>query len=1023
MESEKTKSHRGRKIFLAVILAFVVGYNIVFSAPVFEGIIKGVLVKFLGGQISLKVERSSLFRGFEFKDISIKTADSVFFRADHLTVSYFLPSILIGHIGVRDLSLVRPEIHLKKRNGKWNFQEIFGASASEPEPEKPTDSRPLDRIFTFVWIKLYAKTVIQDAHFTLDIDDAGEKEFMDLDHLSIHLAFVTRTLQEIPLSLDVINIFDTLIVGIAPNQPVSFRYKGSGDVEGKVSLPFFLYREATRGAPEFTSRFHLQTNDLVMRDRGRSLVPQARIYYNMSYDAPTDRLRLHRLLVEASGDPWLDLSGGIDHITSKMPSAQVEVLQSRIELGSIDRILLFLGTNVDLRGSASLYPLKINGPLNRLNLTTKVAGQGLSLKAGGIRHQVSLFRLDLDAVLDIHRFFPLPEKKERDLAFGLFEKLVVSELLVNYNESTLRGDARILPGEGVLANLVLSGFRLTPFSAPAFDGVASGQVHLQSPESFKDLNVKTELHISQARYRMGDSRSNPLELGLVAEGLVGLHEVTTVGLPRLQFSAYNPQGVNVIQLKTAGDMTLAEAQRFDFKLQDLRVNYAELHATLPGSLRYTLAPYRSYLDGGISLNGAVGYTAAAASSLNTDLTVAMPGIHVNDLRIVSGVGLSKERTSLDTVKISALKGALQILVKGVLNNTKTGVVPDLTATLDLASKTLFGIHKNLAIQGGLHMDFKIQKEAVRGNVDAKDLSLEIYTDCDSGSACKKFRVEKMNLTLPVFHDLSLRSPAVLTDSPVGQTFDASAFRGQPNLTLQFIASSHNPRGELLKEGYFYSGTLMPGRDPGVAALLEYRKNVLYFKWLKYSLFRPKARTGNDLWVPDGDITGRDVFFNLADLAPRNMEFGGKLELQNLDLEPYLPASRSNYDGVISASLAFKGRDLGNALYNSDVRLSVYRLSREFSGFATRIIMPNQIAGFIVKSALEIPSITLELQNGLVYSTIGIARKDIRSFSSFLSFAIKPTGEEIRQERIPLAQFLERAKSEAEVGVKVEEPRP
>ncbi|MBL8021951.1 MAG: hypothetical protein JNM27_19915, partial [Leptospirales bacterium] len=883
--------------------------------------------------------------------------------------------------------------------------------------------KPLDRIFTFVWLKLYAKAVIQDAHFTLDIDDAEEKEFVDIDHLSIHVAFVTRTLQEIPLSLDVINIFDTLIVGIAPNQPVALRYKGSGDVEGSVSMPFFLYREATKGAPEFTTRFHLQTNNLVMRDKGRSLVPEARVYYNLSYDAPADRLRLHRLLVEASGDPWLDVTGGIDRITSPMPSAQLEVLQSRIELGAIDRILLFLGTNVDLRGSASLYPLKIEGPLNKLNLSTKIAGQGLALKTGGLRHQVSVFKLDLDAILDIHRFFPLPEKKERDLAFGLFEKLIVSQLLVNYNEATLRGDARILPGEGVQANVVLSGFRLAPFSAPAFDGIASGQVHLQSPESFKDLNVKTELHIAQARYRMGESRSNPIELSLAAEGQIGLHELTTVGLPRLQFSAYNPQGINVIQMKTTGDMSFGVAQKFDFRLQELRVNYAELHATLPGTLRYSLSPYRTYLDGGLSVAGAVGFTSAAASALSTDLTVAMPGIHVNDLRIVSGIGISKDRTSLDAVKITGLKGALQVLVKGVLNNTRKGVTPDLVANLNLSSKTLFGIHKNLALQGGLQMDFVIQKEAVRGNVEAKDLSLEIYTDCDLGVACKKFRLEKMNLALPVFHDLNLRSPAILTDSPVGQTFDATAFRGQPNLTLQFIASSHNPRGELVKEGYFYGGTILPGRDPGVSALLEYRKNVLYFKWLKYSIFRPKARTGNELWVPDGDITGRDVFFNLADLAPQNMEFGGKFELQNIDLEPYLPASRSNYDGVISASLAFRGHDLGNALYNSDVRLSVYRLSREFSGFATRIIMPNQVAGFLVKSALEIPSITLELQNGLVYSTVGIARKDVRSFSSFLSVIIKPTGEEIRQERIPLAQFLERAKSEAAVGVKVEESKP
>src|SRR6185295_14198337 len=99
-------------------------------------------------QISLQVERASLFRGFIFKNLEVRSGDAVFFRADHLTLSYFLPSLLIGHIGVRDFSLVRPEIFLKKRNGKWNFEEIFGPGSPEPEPSAKESPLP-ERIFTY----------------------------------------------------------------------------------------------------------------------------------------------------------------------------------------------------------------------------------------------------------------------------------------------------------------------------------------------------------------------------------------------------------------------------------------------------------------------------------------------------------------------------------------------------------------------------------------------------------------------------------------------------------------------------------------------------------------------------------------------------------------------------------------------------------------------------------------------------------------------------------------------------------
>lgn len=1016
---QKGKRRMGLRIITGLLLFLVLVYNVLFYPPVFQRILPSLLPVMAGGQLKLQVERASLFRGFVIRDIELQSGGTTLFRAESATLSYFLPSILVGHIGIRDFSLVKPRIFLQKKGGVWNFEELTGKSEEKVEVEEPSSPLP-DVISTYVALKVYGKIVVRDLRFTLDMPDDGE--FLDIDHFSLHLAFITRTFQEIPVSPRAFTLFDTLILGVAPDAPVSIERRGAGGVRGELSMPFFLYREALKGEAEFSSRFHLNTADLVLTQKGRQLIPNARIYYSVAYDAQKDRLNLSRFLIEQDRHPWIDLSAGADGVTKEVPVVRLDMHRSEIGLDSLENLLVFLGVRMGLRGTASLYPLKIDGPLDRLSLLGKFQADQLAFRTGAMLHRVPMARLDLSALLNVAHFLPEGKKKENEgLAFGVFHRLSVPELLIGYNESRIRGNAVIEPGRGMTADLVVSGLALTPFSAPAFDGIASGQLKVQSPETFKTFALKSELHLSQARYRMEESRSSPMELGLVLDGNIGLGDSTTVDLSRIVLSAGNAQGINLVTLRASSNMNIGEAQSYAVNIKELSVRYADLHSTLPGGLRYSLSPYRSYLDKGVGLGGtAVFKSAGETSSLLLDLSMAVPGLDLKDLRVAGGMSFLPAKTTFDNIKMTGLRGALQVAVSGKIDKSPEGSKPDLKVALSLASQSLFAIHKNLAIQGGLKMDFAIQSDAVRGNVAANDLSAEIYTDCEEAVCRKKYRLERMNLLLPVFHDLKLKDPALLAEAPTGLTFDSTAFRAKPNLSVQFIASGHSPRGEAAKDGFFYAGALLPDRPPGLTASLEYRKNVLYFRWLKYQIYRPRARQGNDLWVTDGSIEGRDVFFNLADAHPENMEFGGRMQVQNFDLEPFLPRSRSDYDGIISAELQFKGRNLSNALYNTTGRLSVYRLSREFSGFATRIVMPTAVAGMIVKSALEIPSITVELQNGLVYTAIGISRKDISSFTNFLSFLIKPTGEEIRQERIPLAQFLERAKSEVEAGVTPEE---
>ena len=87
-----------------------------------------------------------------------------------------------------------------------------------------------------------------------------------------------------------------------------------------------------------------------------------------------------------------------------------------------------------------------------------------------------------------------------------------------------------------------------------------------------------------------------------------------------------------------------------------------------------------------------------------------------------------------------------------------------------------------------------------------------------------------------------------------------------------------------------------------------------------------------------------------------------------------------------------------------MRVSVYDLSREFSGFATRVVMPEKLAAVLVNNLISIPSIKVELKEGLVYSAVSLER------ASLLSNLVATAQDEIRQDRIPLARFLESSQS-------------
>ncbi len=505
------------------------------------------------------------------------------------------------------------------------------------------------------------------------------------------------------------------------------------------------------------------------------------------------------------------------------------------------------------------------------------------------------------------------------------------------------------------------------------------------------------------------------------------------------------------------------------------INYAVLKPTLPGTLQDQFASFEAYLEGIVRLSLNAGYVSEKGKQIaRSKADLRLPFFQDQALNLVADADISTRDKLMDVlvkrVRVTGLGGALSLNLSGKLREKIAAVQPDKkkkavlpqvaekrdgTGTTvvgqksgkngkdankpvakksagpatefvpDLKLKLVLGgkqgidylrVHPGVVLRGGkvdldvdvsrrwARGDFVVDKLSVeyRGDKCAKQLKLSVKQIRDPD--CRIINIQDLSMNLPVLHDLKLKKPMSLTDGSAYYRTGGVGIRKPANLSLRFINSTHRPRmgvWEHEPQFFFLLGRGGAAARPGLMARMEYNKNVLHINWLRLSFFTPKKNK----WTPSGTINGRDIFFNIADADPRKMEYGAFLRIRNLDLEPYLPRSRSGLDGIISADVNALGTRLDDPISNITAGLSVHKLSSDFSGFATRIVMPGFIAEQIVANTVKIPSIKVELKGGLVYSTIAMER-------GVGGILVNIEKEAIKQDRIPLAQFMARARSQA-----------
>jgi hypothetical protein len=1013
------------KIWLIILLIVVAAYQILFSAPVVSWILRMVVPP--EAELRVEVSKSSLFFGFVFDHVVLKdrlSGDPVF-TADQVRLRWFLPGILAGQIGVREIGLRNPSVSLIRRNGRWNTD----ALGTEKHPEKTdtsTDSSSLpEAIELYLPVRLYGAVHIEGFRFLREDHSDRTLRRVNVSDVDLHLSFVTKTFHSIPLNLDALQLFDSLFFALNPIRPVQFEYLEFDRIYGKPVLMMKLYRETSDNGTAFLSRLRIDTRDLSHSRSGIDIPFGLRLTYDIHYDPARERILIRSWRLEAGQDTWLSLTGDFRRDKKGYHYIDLRMHESNIDLDRIRPLVQRLTSSAfDMGGRLSLYPFTITGRLDSLSVHFGLSGSNVYLRTGTSSHSIPSARIDMRATVNLYALGLLstPEDYTADssLAYGFVREASVDSLELGYNGAVLTGKGSLHPAQGIVLDLDLRNFSLGQFTAPQLVATGSADLRVRSGTDFRRLTTAGWVRLDALRYQIDRSLSGLHNLMLDADlDIVFQEHGTRIIIIKADLTGTNVKGASFLRMLASGELTFAEGQSYTVRLSGLDINYENLNPLLPGNLQSDLASLEPYLEGGAHLDGnAQIHMHHGTSVIQASASFILPSVSAEGIHLEADLNTAPDGIRFHRMHLDGLRGALNADLTGSFLGPPEARQPYLDFRLNLSRKGMLPVHENLQIDGIFDISARIRPEQIEGNIDIRRFNL-IYSNkacVEKTAGCTHYYIEDLNFALPFVHRNQLTP--IRYETMVNPDL-IDRFPDRPNLTLKSIWSNRSPDGLIVDQGFYFLGAPAAGTRPALEASLTYRQNILESRLLRISTYRPlksgektaapvyKSAAGKE-YVSNGTLEVRNLFFNVADLKPESMEYGAYLSIHDLNVEPYFPKAGSSYDGVISATANVRGANLADPLRNLNARLAVYRISKDFTGLAVRIMVPSDILARIVNNTLEIPSMSAELRGGLVYTTIQVRSSGVIS----LSRLVKPADEMIRQERIPLAEFLERTRREA-----------
>ena len=982
-------------------------YNVVFNQVTGNYLLTYIFQNFSTGSYQGKVNQFSLLYGIEIESLTIRSGadfdNQIILSCDRLALQYNLPYLFFGKLKLSEISLTKPFIQILEKSGKLNVATLFPPGKPKPE-EPPTETAPLEEINLYLPVSAYVNFFIEDLSFRME-KEKGEKFFLTEEkNLHLKLLVATKRFRKIPLNTSIVSIFETIQISLNPTQELQVLFRDNhNELNQPIASSLVLNLDSQKNPPEFHSKLNLGSNQIGLTVKNRKLPPFGlNISYDMNYIPVDDILQLSDLAIVFDKNEWLRANGKISKTITDEREFDLQIYKSKIELLPVASIYKQIPglPNFDFRGNLELAPISVNGKMNSLLTKADIKVRDLLFKQNNTSHNVPFLNLNAEANLDL-------VTKEEPTKENPVPLLRTANLKTDLSYNTLMADlsAEIDNGKKIELLLNLKSLYLKNFVS-GLGGRLIGKAAVNG-KTFSDLSASVNASINSFDYLIKGSKSglNNIDLSLLAGISLGeKFSFQSASIKNISLKIKNEEYIEALGLSINGKLSMNPKLDVYVDKLSLIPDLNRLIPILPLSLKEQIAPLKKTIGYRPTLDGNIHFKDLLESMLiDGAFKITLPGININDFKSDFSVRIAKDISGEITISkftFSALGGVLTGNANGNLikraNQEKPPLgpyYPALTASLSLNSEKQVEILSGIKMNGAININLSLKDYIARGKLASKDTNFVFYSGAckeNDYTQCNLIYINRINLDFPFEHNLKITTTKNLIEGNKSKYISTYGQNLPPNFTIQNVIGTHpyiqNDLFKFLQES---------GVQPGFAARLDYKENVLNVNALRISTL-------------DGFIFGKDILFNIGNANVDEMEYAATIQIKDIDLKQLLPAkSRKEIaDGKIKADINLSGKNLKDPIANLNLFFSVFKIGEDFGKSAIRIVIPpNLLTDGIIGSYSQINKIEVELSKGLVYADILFQR----SILSTVFMGID--NNKISQERMPLANFLNRAQSE------------
>jgi hypothetical protein len=946
----------------------------------------------------LEWKKFSLFFGIDIQNIQIQSDESFqkqsLFRAERLSLGYNLLYLLLFRLELDDIQLIHPEVQLIEKSGVWNFEKILRSPSPPKKDSTEPDSPPLELISIYIPAK--AHLFLNLENLVLQIQRETNPLELSISGTTILLDIETHRTRTIPLNLELLKLPEKLSFQLNPSKNLQIQWKSKEySLDDKFQVFLKLLKEDPNN-PIYSSRMGILLDGLEPKSNTRK--PKSihlNFEYDIQYNKSEEKLLLNKLYLGFQKKDWISLVGMLEGNVNSNPKILLESQKFSLPMDELD---LFLGSypevpKIGLGGNIIIPKFKASGVWDDLQTEIELKADRLFFQ----NHKIPYLQLDAACSLNLSN----SNHMDKELKIPFVNEILVRSAKLGYNgaDAELQFDSNRNQKTNLklgLKNLLIDQF------TKAVRGLIQAELTAQG-ETLSNLKANLKLIWNSFRFKLGvnDSIPSRLDGNLSAAISLGKNFIPkNISISSLVLGYMNPSGGRSVLLKANGNISSLSPFVLQANQLYLETNLSNLMGSLPYSFLDTIARTRNLLGNQLSLSSTLNLDTRNGTSIQGNLKPVLPGIYLLDPEIQLGVQINSD--GLGSIKISqfqlkAFQSMLSAnisgtLKKGLPNPTIGEFTPDLQVDVRMQSADMKKVTSSVFFKGDAGLSLKVQKSLATGKLFSDNTSLSLFFGTCPGELCKNYIITSMNISLPIEHDLTLKTTQSIIDADKSKFIKSYGTELPVNFTISRVTGSHPYYTDqpvvYIKEN---------GDVPGFQGRFDYVKNIFTLDKLKI----------NSL---NGTIFGKNILFNLGGGDPAFMEFTSTLQIRELDLKELLPSRRAKNidDGKIAADLNLSGRNFKDLIPNLNLYFSIFKIGKDFGNSVINIVSPpNLLRDFVIKS-YSVDKIQVELSRGLVYANI-----DFKS-SILSTIFTKVEDNRISQERMPLANFLNRAQEEISI---------